>query len=195
MFLFNKNYIRNKILKIRNNLKKDKHIKLRNQIAQKFIKYILPYINQNATIAIYYPYGSELNILPFINTLINPLALPKMEKQTKLLKFYLWKITDELVPSNIFSKILEPCNNSKEIIPDILIIPLIACDKAGNRLGSGQGMYDATITKLRSINKKLLCIGICYDFQLIEKIPYESHDEKLDIILTENRFILRKSLH
>ena len=83
---------------------------------------------------------------------------------------------------NIFG-ILEP-SSDKPIPPeeiDIFIIPGVAFDHNYNRLGRGKGYYDRYLT---GTNKPM--IGICFDFQLLEHIPTEKHDIKMDIIITES---------
>ena len=64
---------------------------------------------------------------------------------------------------------------------DIILVPGVAFDLKGNRLGYGKGCYDGFLKKSSGIR-----IGVCYDFQLIkEGIPNEPHDERVDFILTE----------
>ncbi len=68
--------------------------------------------------------------------------------------------------------------------PDISIIPLVACDKNGNRIGFGKGYYDRYLK-----DKGTLKVGICYDFQVLESVPSEIQDIRLDYIVTEKRII------
>lgn len=68
--------------------------------------------------------------------------------------------------------------------PDIAIIPLLACDKKGNRIGFGKGYYDKWLS-----GKNLVKIGVCYDFQLLESVPSEPTDIRLDYIVTEKEII------
>lgn len=74
----------------------------------------------------------------------------------------------------------------KEIQPispnliDIALIPGIAFDKSGNRLGFGKGYYDKFLAEFNGIK-----IGLCYDFQLHSTIPHDEHDVKMDMIITE----------
>ena len=83
--------------------------------------------------------------------------------------------------------ILEPKEriiNNKKI--DVIILPGSVFDINGNRIGYGKGYYDKYI---KSLNYNPLKIGVCYDFQLLDTIPTETHDVKMDIILTESRNI------
>ena len=63
---------------------------------------------------------------------------------------------------------------------DLIIIPGVAFDKSGNRLGRGKAYYDKLL-KTSSAHK----IGVCFDFQLIENIPTEEHDERMDLVITD----------
>ena len=190
MSLQNKAQIRKNILAIRNNLPESEKLHLQNLIAKNFDKLITPIIMKKTIIATYYPVGSELDILPMLlDKLSTKLSLPVMKSSTKILEFCSWKISDKLSHSKYAKNILEPEVKSAEVIPDVVIAPLIACDIHGHRIGSGRGMYDATIAHLRAYNPNLLYVGICYDFQLLKHIPAEEHDQKLDIILTESRMI------
>ena len=68
--------------------------------------------------------------------------------------------------------------------PEIAIIPLLACDKKGNRIGFGKGYYDKWLQ-----GKSLLKIGVCYDFQVIDSVPSEPTDIRLDYVVTEREII------
>lgn len=82
--------------------------------------------------------------------------------------------------------ILEP--TSHQIVPpesmDLIIVPGIAFDKCGNRLGRGKGFYDRLL-----VNTNAVKIGVGYDFQLLSSIPHDYHDIKMDIIITPNNLI------
>ena len=81
--------------------------------------------------------------------------------------------------------IIEP-NKISQIIPDIIFVPMVGFDKTLNRLGYGKGYYDRTISKLRKL-KNTFVIGLAYDNQMVQNIPAENHDEKMDIILTDKK--------
>lgn len=73
---------------------------------------------------------------------------------------------------------------------DVVIVPGIAFDKSGARIGFGKGCYDGFLVKTKAIKT-----GFCYDFQLCEKIPTEEHDIKMDCIITENKTIICKKMN
>ena len=88
--------------------------------------------------------------------------------------------------------IREPTPDAAEVAPDILIVPLVAFDRAGHRIGYGAGYYDMTIAALRA-NKKVVAIGIGFAAQEISKVPTTDRDERLDLVLTERETLdLRK---
>ena len=85
--------------------------------------------------------------------------------------------------------ILEPKKINKEIVPDIIMVPLVAFDKSLNRIGYGKGYYDRTLKKIIKIKRKTISLGIAYSFQRCSKIPANKHDHKLDYIFTERGII------
>ena len=81
----------------------------------------------------------------------------------------------------------EPAESCAEIPPDkfdLVLVPGAAFDLQGNRLGRGRGFYDRLLEKASGVK-----CGVGYDFQLLEKIPSEPHDAKVDFILTPSRFL------
>ena len=68
--------------------------------------------------------------------------------------------------------------------PDLLIIPMLAFDADGYRIGWGGGFYDRTLWKLRA-EKKVIAIGAAFEAQRVEKVPRDDHDARLDWIATE----------
>ena len=87
----------------------------------------------------------------------------------------------------IYINLVETLNlNSVNEKVDVVIFPGAAFDIEGNRIGYGKGYYDKYISKLTYQPYK---IGICYDFQLLDEIPSDTHDIKLDKIITEHRTV------
>lgn len=85
--------------------------------------------------------------------------------------------------------IMEPCATGRNFDldeADIVVLPGIAFDLNGHRIGYGKGYYDKTLHRLEG-NGRL--IGLCYDFQLVERIAGEPHDVKMDLIITEKRIV------
>ena len=80
-------------------------------------------------------------------------------------------------------------SEKKIVYPDILLIPLVAFDKKLNRLGYGAGFYDRYINSLKKV-KKIVLIGLAFNFQQVNSIPVSKYDQKLDYIIT-NKGILK----
>jgi 5-formyltetrahydrofolate cyclo-ligase len=71
------------------------------------------------------------------------------------------------------------------VVPDVLLVPLLAFDAEGYRLGYGGGFYDRTLETLRAV-RPVLAIGIAYAGQQRSDVPHSDHDQRLDAVLTEN---------
>jgi 5-formyltetrahydrofolate cyclo-ligase len=80
--------------------------------------------------------------------------------------------------------VTEPDVGAEVMTPSVLLVPLLAFDADGYRLGYGGGYYDRTLTVLRA-QWSVRAIGIAYAGQEIEKLPHDAHDERLDAVLTE----------
>ena len=95
---------------------------------------------------------------------------------------------DDLEENHFY--LLEPREDAVEIIEptevDLFVIPGIAFDKKGNRLGQGKGFYDRLLPQAKPEAKK---IALTFELQLVEKVPTEEHDVKMDKIVTEKRTI------
>ncbi len=87
--------------------------------------------------------------------------------------------------------ILEPCQSCMVFEPeevDLFILPGVAFDLTGHRIGYGKGYYDKTLHRLEGQGR---FVGLCYDFQLIDAIAGESHDVRMDMVITEKRIVRR----
>ena len=148
----------------------------------KLIKKI--YKNKPLNISLYYPYSYEINVLKIFNNKFfyrYKFLLPVIEKNG-IMNFYKWKKNDTLL-LNKFG-IPEPLK-SKIVIPNVILIPLLAFDRKKNRLGYGKGFYDKYLNKFFKKNKKILAIGVAFSFQKYNNLPVKKSDFKLDYILTE----------
>jgi 5-formyltetrahydrofolate cyclo-ligase len=81
--------------------------------------------------------------------------------------------------------IREPVGEIYTKTPDCVVVPLLAVDKKGNRLGYGKGYYDRYLAK----HKEAKRIGYCFDFQLLQEVPFNENDEKLDYIVTDKQVV------
>ena len=99
------------------------------------------------------------------------------------MNFIEWKYLDPLIVNNF--GMLEPCLQSKPIIPNFMLIPLLAFDNKNNRLGYGKGFYDRFLNKFLKVKKNITTIGIAFSFQKYNRLPSSNLDIRLDYILTE----------
>ncbi len=72
---------------------------------------------------------------------------------------------------------------------DLILIPGLAFDRQGNRLGRGAGFYDRLISTLDRTDKRPSLVGVCYQCQIVDRVPTEPHDYPMDRVITENGFL------
>jgi 5-formyltetrahydrofolate cyclo-ligase len=113
-------------------------------------------------------------------------ALPVMQGRGAPLCFRLWKKGEELGQAKWGIK--EPLPGP-EVFPDLLFVPLLGFDRAGNRLGYGAGFYDRTLTRLRAM-QPVTAVGVAYAIQEVPALPSEAYDQKLDYVLTDREWIV-----
>ena len=181
-----KSYLRNKSL-----LKRKKKYLTRKKFNFNLIfKLIRKHFNKKKiTIAGYYPSNFEVNILNFLEEASKKnfrIALPVVQSSNKM-SFKSWNFKTPLYVSKF--GILEPNMSNKEIIPDLIMVPLVAYDNKLNRIGYGKGFYDRSLQKISKIKRKTVYLGIAYSFQKCRSIPINKHDFKLDYIFTERGII------
>jgi 5-formyltetrahydrofolate cyclo-ligase len=109
------------------------------------------------------------------------LALPVMQGRDKPLLMRSWSPGDVMAPAAW--GIAEPLDDKPTVEPDVVLVPLLAFDERGFRLGYGGGFYDRTLRRLRKL-KPIVAVGLAYDEQKVDAVPAESYDEKLDWVLT-----------
>jgi 5-formyltetrahydrofolate cyclo-ligase len=135
----------------------------------------------------YSPIRSEIDPVPLMRALAEKgarLALPAVMARGKSLAFRAWSAGDRLMLGPL--GILEPSPAAAELIPDIMLVPLAAFDRAGHRIGYGAGHYDYTLAHVRKM-KPIVAIGVAFAVQEIEAVPALPHDVALDYVLTETR--------
>jgi 5-formyltetrahydrofolate cyclo-ligase len=136
--------------------------------------------------ALYHASGAEMDPRPLAENLIKlgwKIALPACEAPDEAVVFRGWKPGDRLAPDAI--GISSPLASAGDLTPDLVIVPLIAFDATGARLGQGGGYYDRTLADLRTSRKPPPCVGLAFAGQEVEAVPREAHDQRLDGVLTE----------
>lgn len=137
-------------------------------------------------VAGYYPIRHELDTRPLLLHLADRshrIALPCIEKHTEGLVFRYWDPSEPLVRHPVYP-VMQPSSLSAVCCPSLIIIPLLAFDTKGNRLGYGGGFYDRTLQRMRKQVPGLLTAGYGYDFQRTPSLPAEPHDQALDYVVT-----------
>jgi 5-formyltetrahydrofolate cyclo-ligase len=135
------------------------------------------------------PLKSEINPLPLMQTLAQSgarLALPVVAGRGKPLTMRAWAWGEPLA-SGVWG-IREPKPDAPAVDPDILLVPLLAFDRAGHRIGYGAGYYDMTIGALRA-RKAVVAVGIAFAAQEVPAVPATPRDARLDLVLTEREVI------
>jgi 5-formyltetrahydrofolate cyclo-ligase len=135
------------------------------------------------------PLKSEISPLPLLRRLADAganLALPVVIGRGQPLVMRAWSFGAPLV-SGVWG-IREPAADAPELNPDILIVPLLAFDRRGHRIGYGAGYYDMTIARLRAM-KPVTAIGVAFGSQEIAAVPATPRDARLDLVLTERETI------
>lgn len=142
-------------------------------------------IQSAKVIAAYYPRWQEVDIRPFLRTLNEQqIVFPRMDIKNKTLEFRIVTDIDALPVSFPEPDITQPLVNISNI--DVILIPGVAFDRKGGRLGRGLGYYDRALSKASPHLKR---IGVCFDMQVIKEVPHEDHDVFLDEIITEREII------
>jgi 5-formyltetrahydrofolate cyclo-ligase len=116
------------------------------------------------------------------------IALPRIGENNEML-FKEYNLTHDLEKNNLYTNILEPKLENKNIVPDAVFVPLVAFDKNCNRVGMGRGFYDKTIRNLRGNlrekNSQTKFFGMAYNMQLCDTILKDEWDQSLDFIVSE----------
>ncbi len=140
-----------------------------------------------AIVAGFWPMTEELDIRPLMIELINQgcqLALPVVAAKKQPLVFRAWRPGDPL-EAGAFGT-LQPTARRAVVEPEVLIVPLLAVDEEGWRLGYGGGFYDRTIEVLRA-RKRVVAVGVGFNEQIVPEVPHDLNDQRLDWLLTDKR--------
>jgi len=132
------------------------------------------------------PLPDEFRVWPLLRRLNGEgfrLALPVMQGKGNPLLFRAWTPGDAM-DSGVWG-IAEPRADKAALEPDILIVPLLAFDRRGWRLGYGGGFYDRTLKGLRA-HKAVVAVGLAHDEQEVDAVPHLDYDQRLDWVLTRS---------
>lgn len=188
MGFFMKATLRQHYRQLRRSISSEEKITYSKKLVEIFFQYFQSYKN----IAVYLAHDGEIDLSFLIEVLWKKrcnLFLPVINVTTQHLQFSAYS------PSTILKKnsygINEPADDfflaSEDL--DIVLMPLVAFDKTGARLGMGKGFYDQTFAGKNLLNKPKL-IGVAYSYQYCDKLPVESWDVSLNGVLTEKELLM-----
>jgi 5-formyltetrahydrofolate cyclo-ligase len=175
-------------------------IKRRNQVKQEDVLEKSRFIERSLTdhvryqqannILLYVSYGNEVNTHHLIQKALEngrTICVPISDIKTRTLHIAHLISWDDLAPGAY--GILEPKKDKQRFVSldhiDLIIVPGVAFDRKGNRLGHGKGYYDWLISQIPNVYS----IGLAFSFQIVERIPVEPKDRAVDLIITEHDII------
>ena len=134
----------------------------------------------------YWPLADEFDPRPAMDRLAglgHPLALPRVQGWGRPLVFHAWQPGDPLLAGPF--QVMEPSPDAPVVDPRVLLVPLLAFDRAGRRLGYGAGYYDMALRDLRAQNPAPFAIGVAFAAQEVDEVPTGPRDQMLDAVVTE----------
>jgi 5-formyltetrahydrofolate cyclo-ligase len=158
------------------------HPEAGQQLAQQL--YALRLVHPPDVVSAYWPIRHEIDPRPFLESFHEKggtIVLPVILAQAERLAFRLW--TPDVSLRRSHWGVMEPPITCPQIEPDILLLPLLAFDQQGYRLGYGQGYYDRTVAHLRAC-KTVKVIALAFDEQEVSSVPHNAYDQKVDSVVT-----------
>lgn len=143
------------------------------------------------TVLAYASFGSEFDtsfLLQHVLTVKKNLVMPRVDKETQQLQLHRAHRVDDLITGGW--GIREPRADAEIISPneiDFILVPGVAFDRAGFRIGYGKGFYDKLLSAVNPVSTRL---SAAFDCQIIDAVPNEAHDQRIDIIVTPTQKIL-----
>ena len=180
-----KDKVRIKILLKRKRLSKNAIVKLSALISKKVLS--IKKIKNANTFLVYLPINNEVDTFQIIKLLRSKkkeINLPVFQKDSKTYKIAIYDRHDKLtagpyrIPQPAYPHVVDIAQ------VDVAIVPGVAFDKADHRLGFGKGIYDQLLADFSGLK-----IGLAYDFQILERLPREQHDLRMDLIISENKIL------
>ena len=150
-------------------------------------------VEPGAAVSGYLPINGEIDVRPLLADLGargHPLALPVVTAPRTRLEFRAWIDGAPLEDGPFGTR--HPASDAGVVVPDVLVVPLLAFDRLGRRLGYGGGYYDRTLAALRK-EKSLLAVGVAYREQEVPGVPCDDEDEPLDWVITDCEVIATRA--
>lgn len=151
----------------------------------------LEVFKESRMILSYMPYGQEVDIMPLNQFILDNekrLCLPRVRSSTEMDCAEVESLSEKMIKSKF--GIMEP---SPELKPsnlesiDLILVPGLAFDREGNRIGHGKGYYDRFLAQIK---KEMFTLGIAYAFQVFDTLPSDPFDKKVKGIVSENQLYL-----
>lgn len=137
----------------------------------------------------YWPMSTEMDVRPALVALDRIgvlMTLPEVAGKDRPLRFRAWSPDEDLVEGDHGT--FHPASTAPLMRPDVLLVPMLAFDRRGYRIGWGGGYYDRTIEVLRKVGG-CTAIGVAYGVQEVDEVPTDEYDQRLDWIITEKEAI------
>ena len=147
--------------------------------------HLFDWLNGHGRVAVagFWPLGGEVDLKPLLerwHAAGNPALLPRMQGPGRPLRFLRW--TPETLMEPAAFDVEEPPADAPEHRPDVVLVPLLAVDAAGYRLGYGGGFYDRTLAALGDVR----AVAVALDVQRVDAVPRGVHDRPLTHLVTES---------
>lgn len=185
-YSFLKQKLRTKAVRLRSEIAPDHALWCAREIVRRFNDLPLP---ENPVVSAYWPMKTELDVRPLMFSLHNkgiPVCLPVVVEVDAPLSFRLWRPDAKLVAGPYGTE--QPDERCATVVPNVLLLPLLAFDNRGGRLGYGGGYYDRTVACLRQRGNPAV-VGVAFSDQEIDAVPSEKTDERLNFVLTEEKIV------
>jgi 5-formyltetrahydrofolate cyclo-ligase len=178
------------MLTLRNSKSAEDLDRLSDQITNRLLE--LPEIKDSRVVSTYLHIGSEVRTSNLVNALLSggkKVIVPVTDRVNKRLIFCEVSHPDRELVKGTYG-ILEPRPELRRPVPleqaDVILVPGVAWDLRGYRIGYGAGYYDRSIN---SLHKALFKVGLCYEFQIVQRVPNSRFDRKIDRLVTDRRVI------
>ena len=140
---------------------------------------------RRGTVSTFSTFGDELDTAPLTAALLRAgcrLALPVVMGKARPLTFRRWHPGDPMGTGPF--GIRQPLDSAPEEAPGLMLVPLLAFDRRGFRVGYGGGFYDRTLAAARA-GRRIVAIGLGFACQEVARVPTDRYDQPVDMILTE----------
>lgn len=145
----------------------------------------VPLLTNARVVASYVPMGGEVDPWAIVGQLGDrEITLPWFASRAAPMQFR--AAAGKLEPGPFGTQ--QPREEARILVPDALLVPLVAADASGNRVGQGMGHFDRTLAGLRAAGL-VAAVGLAWDVQIFDRLPVDSWDERLDAVVTPTRVL------